>query len=249
MRCSSRSTTCRGSLWLVALFSLLLRAPVGAREDGGAVLQASAVRHAVVEAVKARMGQTAEVRVEDLRIAALPVAGDLTLVAVPEPGARLARQNRFTLQWVATTRAAGHSPVAGGYALASVFVSVEHARASKVIARGETCDEFDLIASRGEVGAVLLQRLPRLSDVKGTTALRDVQADEVLTRAAVAVRQTVRSGDVVVVRATSDGVTVQGEGVAQQSGGEGDVIRVVNRESRRPLKARVVGPGKVEVVQ
>ncbi|MGE3178977.1 MAG: flagella basal body P-ring formation protein FlgA [Vicinamibacterales bacterium] len=36
---------------------------------------------------------------------------------------------------------------------------------------------------------------------------------------------------------------------AAQDGVEGAVIRVVNKESRRELRARVVGPGEVEVIR
>jgi flagella basal body P-ring formation protein FlgA len=195
------------------------------------------------------MGQEADVRIESLQAKVAPVRGDMVLVASPEPGARLARQNRFTLQWVDATGRRNQPPVAAGYALASVFVAVEHVRAARPVARGEACDGVDLLTSRGEVGAVLLQRLPRLSEVAGTRAARDLMADEVVTRTALVMRPMVQSGDVVAVRATADGVTVQGQAVAQQSGGEGDIIRVVNRESRRTLRARVVGPGKVEVLQ
>jgi len=207
----------------------------------------SAVRHAVGQAVKARMGQDADVRIEQLELKATTAPEGAVLTASPEPGARLARQNRFSLQWTAGTGT--QRRVTSGYALASVFVAVEHVRAGRTIARGETCERADLVASRGEVGAVLIQRLPRLADVKGTRALRPIAADDVITRTSVLARPSVVSGDVVAVQATVEGVTVQGKAVAEQSGSEGDIIRVVNLESRRALKARVVGPGKVEVVQ
>lgn len=249
------------------MFSLVLQATVASGNGQPAVSLESAVRHAIVETVKARMGQEADVRIEKLQIETTPGNRELALIASPEPGARLGRQNRFTLQWV--TRPAGpassQAPVASspgpeggarrmsssaaGYAIASVFVAVEHVRTARPISRGEACDEADLVSSRGEVGAVLLQRLPRLSEVVGSRALRNVMADEVVTRMALSVRPMVQSGDIVAVRAAADGVTVEGQAVAQQSGGEGDVIRVVNRDSRRALKARVVAPGKVEVVQ
>jgi flagella basal body P-ring formation protein FlgA len=179
----------------------------------------------------------------------VPAQGDFALVAIPEPGARLARPTRITLQWVGRPGRPTQPPLTAGYAIASVFVAVEHARTARSVGRGESFGEADLVASGTEVGAVLLQRLPRLSDAAGARALRDLMADEVLTRSAVAARPMVQSGDVVAVRAAADGVTVQGQAVAQQSGEEGDVIRVVNRDSRRALKVRVVGPGRVEVVQ
>jgi flagella basal body P-ring formation protein FlgA len=249
MRCSSRSTTWLGSALAAAGIVLLLPLEAHSQDGHTAVAGESAIRHAVVQAVKVRMGQDADVRFDhfDYRSTAAAPPG-MVLVAHPEPGARLGRVNRFSLQWM-PEGGAKRNPVAGGYVLASVVVSVEHVRAARAIERGETCGESDVLSDRGEVGAVLLQRLPRLLDVVGTKALRDLPADQVLTRTALSVRATVQSGDVVAVRAAVDGVTVQGRAVAQQSGSEGDVIRVVNRESRRALKVRVVGPGRVEVVQ
>jgi flagella basal body P-ring formation protein FlgA len=242
MRCSSRSTTWLGSLALAAGFGLLFQPPARAGDGRTAAAPESAVRHAVVQAVKARMGQDADVRIEELDVTTTPPPEGAVLAATPEPGARLGRRSRFSLQWVL---AAGlrKPPVAGGYATAKVFVATEHVRATREIDRGETCAAPDVATSRGEVGAVLLQRLPGLTDVAGARALRSIAVDEVVTRI------SVRSGDVVAVRAAVDGVTVLGQAVAQQSGSEGDVIRVVNRASRRSLKARIVGAGRVEVIQ
>jgi len=42
---------------------------------------------------------------------------------------------------------------------------------------------------------------------------------------------------------------VAGRGVASGSGHVGDVIRVVNPGSRQPRKAKIIGPGSVEIVQ
>lgn len=249
MRCFNRSTRWAGSVAVAVAIGLLAGWPALAAGRQDPASEESAVRHAVVESVKARMGQDADVRIEALTFQALPAPGDATLTAAPEPGARLARQHRFTLRWVIAGPHGQASQRPAGYALATVFVAVEHARASRAIERGETCEDAAVVSSQGEVGAVLLQRLPRRGDVVGSRALRGVMADEVFCRAAVGVRPAVRSGDVVAVRAVLDGVTVQGRAVAQQSGGEGDVIRAVNPESRRPLKVRVTGPGKVEVLQ
>jgi flagella basal body P-ring formation protein FlgA len=208
----------------------------------------SAIRHAVVQAVKVRMGQDADVRIEELQFKTTPPPEGAVLAASPEPGARLGRQNRFSLQWLPP--AGARRPAApGGYAVAKVFVAVEHVRATREIGRGETCAEGDVVTSRGEVGPVPLQRLPALATVIGTRVLRPVGPEEVVTSIVVSVRPAVSSGDVVAVRASVDGVTVQGQAVAQQSGSEGDIIRVLNRESRRALRARVTGPGRVEVVQ
>jgi flagella basal body P-ring formation protein FlgA len=228
---------------------LLLPAAAGAIDGQPAGSPESAVRQAVARAVKARMGQDADVRIEDLAFTTTPAPEGAVLAAIPEPGARLARQNRFSLQWVVSADGGGRRTRPAGHLSAKVFVAIGHVRTTRGITRGEVCADTDVGASSGEVGAVLLQRLPDLSDVVGAKGLRPMAADDVVTRQAVQVRPSVVSGDVVAVQASVDGVTVQGEAVAQQSGREGDIIRVMNRESRRPLKARVVGPRKVEVIQ
>jgi flagella basal body P-ring formation protein FlgA len=247
MRCCSRSTTWRGSVLLGGL-TLLLQASAGATSGQETVPGESAVRHAVVQAVRARMGQDADVRIEDLDFKTTPAPDGALLVATPEPGARLARQNRFSLHWQLGSPS-HRPPAAGGHAVARVFVVAEHLRASRDLSRGETCAEADVALTRGEVGAVLLQRLPGARDAVGSRVLRPIAADDVITSTAVQFRPTVLSGDVVTVRARVDGAMVQGQAVAQQSGVEGDIIRVVNKESRRSLRARILGPGQVEVVQ
>jgi len=256
MRCCSRSTTCLASGLLVLAIGAGERGVAARGDSQPAVSLESAVRHAIANAVRDRMGREADVRIERLTIAVADGETGATLVAGPEPGARLGRPVRFTLMRVGRSAASRAGAVQrratanpAGYAVASVFVGVDHLRAARPMDRGETCSEADVVESRGEVGGVLLQRLPRLPEIAGARTARDLMAGEVLTRSVLLIRPAVQSGDVVAVRVAGDGVTVQAQGIAEQSGGPGDVIRVVNRDSRRSLKVRVVGPGEVEVLQ
>jgi flagella basal body P-ring formation protein FlgA len=249
MRCSRRSTTWFARTGVLLACALQAAAAAGGdQRTGGCGTTDAAVRRAIVEAVKGRMGPDTELRIEGLHVggrAAAAGTGSM-LVASPEPGARLGRPVRFSL---ACGVPAASRPQPAGYAVAAVFVTADHARTARTIARGETLAAEDLVESRSEVGAVLLQRLPRVSEVAGARALRDVLADEVVTRSIAAVRPLVQSGDAVDIRAHADGVVVQAQGVAGQSGEVGDTILVVNRESRRRVRARVVAPGTVEVIQ
>jgi flagella basal body P-ring formation protein FlgA len=43
-------------------------------------------------------------------------------------------------------------------------------------------------------------------------------------------------------------VQAEGRAIASQSGGPGDLIRLVNPESRRTLQGRIVARGEVEVL-
>ena len=253
MRCCSRSTGSRGSLAALALGVALLAGGAWPVQGQPAAAAEPDVRQAIVEAVRAKMGQDAEVRVEELRVQLTGGTPGAVLAATPETGARLGRPTRFSLAWRRATAAGAAvrpgSATPGGHAVATVSVAVVHVRSARVIARGETCEETDVVEAAGDVGQAPMQHLPRLAETVGTRAIRDIGVDEVVTRTVLAVRQVVQSGDVVAVRADIGPVSARSQGVAVQSGGVGDVIRVVNQASRRSLRARVVGPGEVEVVQ
>jgi flagella basal body P-ring formation protein FlgA len=245
MTCSRKSTTWSASAAALAAGLLALAGGAIAAETRPA--EEPAVRRAIVDVVKSRMGSEVDVQIDDLRVkGAAPAGGeDAALVARPEPGARLGRTIRFAL----SRPVAARRVVPAGYALATVFVVATHARAVRPLGRGETLAAGDVEASRADVGPLLLQRLPEAADLVGTRVLRDIVADEVITRTLVSVRPMVQSGDEVAIRAGADGVTAEIKGVADQSGDAGDTIRVRNLSSRRSLKARVVGRGKVEVIQ
>jgi flagella basal body P-ring formation protein FlgA len=58
----------------------------------------------------------------------------------------------------------------------------------------------------------------------------------------------VRSGDEVRTRVRVGAMEAVGLTVAQQTGQLGDVIRVINRNSHRALRGRIVGPQEIEVI-
>ena len=207
---------------------------------------AAGARAAIVEAVRARVGAAAEVRVEDLAIK-VP-RGEGRLVATPEPGARLERPIRFSLSRTRDDAPEGMTWAAGS-ATAIVFVTADCVRAARPLAAGATLAAGDIVTGRSEAGPIVLQRLPEAADVVGSRVVRRLEPGDVVLATMVAPRQAVRSGDRVTIRAIAGSVEVEAEGIATQSGGAGDTIRVVNSASRRPLVARVVGAGEVEVIR
>jgi flagella basal body P-ring formation protein FlgA len=204
------------------------------------------VRAAIVEAVRARVGGAAEVRLEDVVIKA--PRGEGRLVAKPEPGARLGRPIRFSL---ATTRSDAPAGMtwAAGYAIATVLVATDCARVARPVPAGAVVASDDIVAERADPGAILLQRVPAAAELVGARASRRLEPGELLLPTMVSARCLVRSGDRVTIRVSAGGVEAESQGVATQSGGAGDTIRVVNPSSRRPITARVVGPAEVEVIR
>jgi len=93
-----------------------------------------------------------------------------------------------------------------------------------------------------------IRALPALEEALGGRVMRDLATDAVVTRADIVARLLVRAGDMVRARFRQGDVELTGSAVAVENGRRNDVIRVVNQESHRAFRARVVGNGEVEVV-
>ena len=196
----------------------------------------TAVRAAIAASVRARAGAAASVALELRLVETAP--GAAVESADPEPGARFGRPARFRL------RAAGRTV---GYAVSVVHVSLPHLRLTHGIDAGSVIGAGDLRQDIGDPGPLPIEALPAQAAVVGSTALRALLEGEVVTPRVVRVAPMVRSGDVVVTRVVIDGVEAVGVATALQSGGVGDVIRLVNPASRRQLRGRITGKSAVEV--
>ena len=197
------------------------------------------VRTAIESAVRAKLGSNADIRVEDLH-----VRGNLetSVVAVPAPGARTGTHIRFSL------RAANGSSTRIGEADALVFAVAPHFRATHGIRRGTALASDALVEENSDLGSVLLQPLPKRETIAAAIAARDIAEGEVLTSALVTTAALIKPGDKVLVTVSAGAVQVQATLVAAQSGGLGDVVRLVNPETRKATAARIVGPGVAEAI-
>lgn len=201
------------------------------------------VAEAIIETVQSRMGEDAEVVLSELTV----TAGDrhAFLQAVPEPNARVGERVHFRLLG---SDGRGEAARTIGHASAVVAVNVEHVRAKELVPRGRDVADSDLETALGPLVGVPMRRLPRWAEVAGSRALINLAPGEVITRSAVTVRPAVKSGQVVRAIARVGGLEVTAALVAAQDGAPGSIIRVVNKDSRRELKARVLESGVVEVI-
>jgi flagella basal body P-ring formation protein FlgA len=195
------------------------------------------VSEAIARVVADRIGGKARATVTRLQTT---YAGTAAIVASPEPGARTAAAARYVLF-------AGADRV--GTAVATVHVDAQHVRARRPVARNESFASADLEEVVGPLPGELIRRLPALQDVIGARVRRHVAAGEAITASVMDVPLLVKSGDIVTVVVSMGAVEARGRGVASGSGREGDAIRVTPSGTRRSLKARIIGPGTVEIVQ
>lgn len=229
---------------LVALFVLgLAAAPLQAQEQAAGAAAQARVAETLLGEMRSRLGSEATVSLGRIEVMA---RGDLrgSIAVALAPQARLGDELTFIIV------GAGPSgkPMQVGRGRAQVFVSVPHAQASRTLARGAVLTADDLIDITGEPSGAPVRRLPTTKDLVGATLRRDVVNGDVLTLQEAVLPPAVRAGDTVQAIAAIGPVQVSAELTALDNGAAGTLVRVVNRETRRELRARVVRPGVVEVI-
>lgn len=225
-----------------ALLVTLVIAAAASATAIGAPDTETAVREAIVSAVKARMGADADVTIESLR---LPMAWTRSAVSArPAPGARLGRSLRFALGAPAEpSRAIAWT----GAADVELAVAVEHLHTRREVARGTELADQDVQTVRHVVDGPL-RPWPAADAVGRARVLRDLPSGACLSPGSVQSLPLVRAGQPVLAVARVGDVVAEASLVAADNGEMGSVIRVVNAESRRTLRARVSGAGRVEVI-
>lgn len=218
-------------VWLVVV------APAWAQATSADIEAAEA---AARRAVREVFGSEAEVRLGSPVLALAPEAGGV-VAAVPEPSSRTGGPVRFVLFGdLDHTRRVGRLT-------ARVDVRAPHVRARTRVAARVTPDQADVEAVTDDIGRQPLQPLPDVRVVTAATTRKALMPGEVITQAALVLRPLVASGQEVVTVARVGGLEVRGRAVAAQSGSLGDTVIVVNPDSRRRLRGRIVADALVEV--
>jgi flagella basal body P-ring formation protein FlgA len=201
------------------------------------------VAAALERAVRDRVDARAEVRVAEVRVtwATTPPAGEMR--ASLEPNQRLGRPLRFLVY----DNGPSAQRRAVGAAQAAVVVHTPLVRAARAVARGTVLAVSDVVELWDAPTGIPVGRLPLMTQVVGAQATRDLAVGVLVTPHTIRQLPIVRPGDELVARASVGGIEVTGKAIAHQAGRLGEVIRVVNADSGRPLHARVVGPREVEV--
>lgn len=120
--------------------------------------------------------------------------------------------------------------------------------AAAPITRGAQPDAREVEQERKAVGGVVGQPpLTSLSTLAGAVAVRDIPAGTVLTAQMFKIPPVVKMGAVVTVTLIQGDMTLITSAQARSNGSVGQVIKVMNLESKREFTARVIGPDRVEV--
>jgi flagella basal body P-ring formation protein FlgA len=156
----------------------------------------------------------------------------------PDPSAWLGKPVRFTL-----IRETG-APL---LIVATLRVIATHAVTRTAIERGHVVDAESITSVREEIKGTPIRPMPAFDEVAGARALRPIPQGATILPGLVALKRAVEPGDRVTVVAASGPVEVTAEFVAADGGRAGDVIRVMNPDNKRLIRARIVKKGLVEV--
>lgn len=118
---------------------------------------------------------------------------------------------------------------------------------SRPLKRETVLTAADLSLLERDVGLLNQGYLTSLDQALGKKLTRTLLPDQVLAPVHLQQAEAIRKGDQVVISARSAAVNVRMPGEALSDGAPGEQIRVRNQRSQRVIKARVIGPGQVEV--
>ncbi len=121
-------------------------------------------------------------------------------------------------------------------------------RAQHAIPRGQVIAKADIEAAREDIGRMPLKMLPGARLAIGAKALRSIAAGERIVATMIAAPTMVKSGDAVQTIVRLGSLEAHGTAIATQTGTLGEEIRLVNVNSRRTLRGRVIGEREVEVL-
>jgi flagella basal body P-ring formation protein FlgA len=119
--------------------------------------------------------------------------------------------------------------------------------ANRPLKRDNLVTEMDVMLAERDVGLLNQGYLSALTQAIGKKLTRPLSPDQVLAPFHVQLAEVIRRGDQVVISARSGGISVKMPGEALSDGTPGKQIRVRNQRSNRVIRARVIGPGQVEV--
>jgi flagella basal body P-ring formation protein FlgA len=112
---------------------------------------------------------------------------------------------------------------------------------------GSVLQAGDLQLARLRAGALRGETVRRITDAVGQSLKRAAVPGQPLTTADLMRPALVQKGARVVMELDAPGLALTDQGVAQDPGGAGDRIRVLNASSRAVLEAEVIGADRVRV--
>jgi len=115
------------------------------------------------------------------------------------------------------------------------------------IAKGQNLSSTDIEMTTRRFDSLSGKPLVAISQAVGMETRRSLRAGTLLTDVHIVTPDDITQGDVVTVWIRSQGLTISAPGESRGNGHAGDTIPVFCDATGKVLKARIIGPGEVEV--
>ena len=210
-----------------------------------AALPVHKIRQAVAATIRSRMPwNDADVTISDIRFdetVQLPT-GRLTFRVLPKRN-----ENYLGSTILALHLFVDGEPVRKLWVNATISVVANVVVAQRPLGKHQYIRLEDMAVERRDLATIGNEPITRLEDVLGNRTTRMIYPHTVLQADMIALPPMVKRGDIVKIVADSGSMTITATGLVRQQGRKGDVVRVMNTDSKRIILARVTGPGAVKV--
>lgn len=129
-----------------------------------------------------------------------------------------------------------------------VLETVEIAVLARPVNRGELLKASDVIIERRPKAMVVAGSLEKVEQVAGLAARGSIRAGNPMRAADLMKPEIVRQNENVTITYEVPGILLSVRGKALDSGAEGDIVNVLNVQSKRTVQGTVSGPGRVSLV-
>jgi flagellar basal body P-ring formation protein FlgA len=128
-----------------------------------------------------------------------------------------------------------------------VTATVEVAMVARSVERGTVLKDADLLVERRPREQIGRDVVTDRAKAIGLAARTDLQPGQILRQSELMKPELIRRNQQVTLVYVVPGITLTVRGKAMEGGAQGDVISVLNEQSKRTLQGTVVGPGHVVI--
>lgn len=171
---------------------------------------------------------------------------ELALTSMAEPAVARAGYDTYSRRFDVTFELPGATRASFRFTGTAVE-TVEAAVPTRAINRGDVIKASDIAVERRPKSEFTTTQPAKADEVAGLAARNNLRAGQPLRSADLMKPEVVRKGDMVLLQYEVPGIMLTMRGQAQDNGAEGDIVNVLNVNSKRVIQGVVTGPGRVSV--
>ena len=169
---------------------------------------------------------------------------EVALTSTAEPAASRINYDRSTRRFDVTFEVADSMRTQWRYTGVAVE-TVEAAVLSRAIARGDLIRQSDIVVQRRPKAEFTAEPPAAAAEIIGLASRGNLRAGQVLRGTDLMKPEIVRKGDIVMLHYEVPGIVLTMRGQAMESGAQGDMVNVLNPNSKRTIQGIVTAPGRV----